>query len=67
MAMTGNGLGRSLRAETLVKAYKKRVVVSGLSLALDAGEVVGLLGPTARKTTFSHDPRAHVLTLGGSR
>jgi lipopolysaccharide export system ATP-binding protein len=52
MAVTDNGQGRSLRAEKLVKAYKRRVVVSDLSLALDAGEVVGLLGPNgAGKTT----------------
>ncbi len=52
MAVTENGQGRSLRAEKLVKAYKKRVVVSDLSLALDAGEIVGLLGPNgAGKTT----------------
>ncbi len=41
-----------LRTEKLVKAFKQRVVVSDLSLLLDAGEVVGLLGPNgAGKTT----------------
>ncbi|HTU00995.1 MAG TPA: ATP-binding cassette domain-containing protein, partial [Candidatus Sulfotelmatobacter sp.] len=45
-------MGRSLQAERLVKAFKQRVVVSELSIYLDAGEVVGLLGPNgAGKTT----------------
>ena len=44
--------GTSLRAEQLVKSFKKRVVVSDVSVHLDAGEVVGLLGPNgAGKTT----------------
>jgi lipopolysaccharide export system ATP-binding protein len=41
-----------LRAENLVKKYKKRVVVKGVSLHVKQGEVVGLLGPNgAGKTT----------------
>jgi lipopolysaccharide export system ATP-binding protein len=45
--------GRSLlRAEALMKRYKKRVVVSDVSLTVESGEVVGLLGPNgAGKTT----------------
>ena len=41
-----------LRAEKLVKAFRGRRVVSGVSLAIRPGEVVGLLGPNgAGKTT----------------
>ena len=41
-----------LRAEELVKVFKERKVVSGVSVAIHPGEVVGLLGPNgAGKTT----------------
>lgn len=41
-----------LHAENLVKRYKSRTVVSGASLGVSNGEVVGLLGPNgAGKTT----------------
>src|SRR5690554_7801783 len=41
-----------LRAENLVKAYKGREVVKGISIELTRGEIVGLLGPNgAGKTT----------------
>jgi len=41
-----------LRADTLKKRYKSRVVVKDVSLEVSSGEVVGLLGPNgAGKTT----------------
>jgi lipopolysaccharide export system ATP-binding protein len=41
-----------LRAENLIKKYKKRTVVKGVSVSLNQGEIVGLLGPNgAGKTT----------------
>lgn len=41
-----------LRAESLVKRFRRRTVVRGVSVEVQAGEVVGLLGPNgAGKTT----------------
>src|ERR1700741_5539961 len=41
-----------LKAEGLKKRYRKRTVVSDVSLKVESGEVVGLLGPNgAGKTT----------------
>jgi lipopolysaccharide export system ATP-binding protein len=43
---------RVLRADNLVKRYKKRTVVNNVSVDVKQGEVVGLLGPNgAGKTT----------------
>ena len=41
-----------LRAENLIKRYKKRTVVNNVSVHVAQGEIVGLLGPNgAGKTT----------------
>ncbi len=41
-----------LRAENIVKRYRKRTVVKGVSIEVNQGEIVGLLGPNgAGKTT----------------
>ena len=41
-----------LRAENMIKKYRSRMVVKGVSVEVNQGEIVGLLGPNgAGKTT----------------
>jgi lipopolysaccharide export system ATP-binding protein len=44
----------SLRADNLVKRYKKRTVVNNVSVSVEQGEIVGLLGPNGagKSTSF---------------
>ena len=50
-----SGTSPLLETDGLVKAFKKRTVVRGVSITVRAGEVVGLLGPNGagKTTTFS--------------
>ncbi len=54
-AHTNSGKEPLLHTEGLVKAFKKRVVVSDVCISLEPGEIVGLLGPNGagKTTTFS--------------
>lgn len=59
-----------LRAESLVKKYKKRQVVNQVSVSVNQGEIVGLLGPNgAGKTTTFYmivgliKPNSGIITL----
>jgi lipopolysaccharide export system ATP-binding protein len=47
--------GVLLTTDTLVKAYRQRRVVDGVSIRVSAGEIVGLLGPNGagKTTTFN--------------
>ena len=47
---------KTLYSRGLTKSYKKRTVVSDVSIEVTQGEIVGLLGPNgAGKTTTSPD------------
>ena len=47
--------GKLLTTEKLVKAYRQRRVVNGVSISVGVGEIVGLLGPNGagKTTTFN--------------
>jgi len=48
-----SGIQDRFQAQGLRKSFKRREVVKGVSIHVDAGEVVGLLGPNgAGKTTI---------------
>ena len=56
-----------LRAENIVKKYRKRTVVKGVSFHVEQGEIVGLLGPNgAGKTTSFYMIVGLIQPLSGS-
>lgn len=59
--------GKGLRIAHLRKSYRKKVVIRDVSMTLDRGEVVGLLGPNGSgKTTTFYTIAGLVMPEGGS-
>jgi lipopolysaccharide export system ATP-binding protein len=59
--------GLVLRAEGLVKAYRRRRVVDGVSFEVHPGEVVGLLGPNGAGKTTSFNMVVGLVTPDAGR
>jgi len=55
LSLAGDQDGHLLSTSRLVKEYRQRRVVNGVSMHVDAGEIVGLLGPNGagKTTTFN--------------
>lgn len=64
---TGAGSATGLRVENLRKSYKKRVVIRDVSLHLNQGEVVALLGPNGSGKTTCFYAIAGLVTPEGGR
>ncbi len=65
LSVTDGGLG--LRIDHLRKSYRKKVVIRDVSMTLDRGEVVALLGPNGSgKTTTFYAVAGLVTPEGGS-
>ena len=66
-AASGDRPASVLLARDLVKRYKKRTVVSGVSLDVKAGEIVGLLGPNGAGKTTSFYMVVGLVPVDGGR
>jgi len=56
-----------LRAENIVKKYRKRTVVKGVSIDVQQGEIVGLLGPNGAGKTTSFYMIVGLIRANGGR
>ena len=56
-----------LRAENIVKKYRKRTVVKGVSFQVEQGEIVGLLGPNGAGKTTSFYMIVGLIRANGGR
>jgi len=56
-----------LRAENLIKRYKNRTVVKGVSVNVKQGEIVGLLGPNGAGKTTSFYMIVGLITPNGGK
>ena len=56
-----------LRAENIIKKYRKRTVVKGVSIDVEQGEIVGLLGPNGAGKTTSFYMIVGLITPNGGR